>query len=97
MKRLRFLLEVERRFGFERDRDGLAFQLAFAGYPVVPWDRVQTAVYKRPKATLTRLNVMIHKVAGEGGTYLEAREVERAAKNLATRYISKNPFGKLLM
>lgn len=88
-QRLRFLLDVERRFGFERDRDGLAFELAFAGYPVVPWDRVQAATYKRPKATLTRLNVMIHKVAGEGGTYLEAREVDRAAKNLAHRYISK--------
>jgi hypothetical protein len=55
---------------------------------------VQAAVYKRPKTILTRLNVMIHKVAGEGGTYLEAREVERAAKNLATRYISKESVRK---
>ena len=32
---------------------------------------------------------MIHKVAGEAGTYLDAREVERAARNLTNRYISK--------
>ena len=90
LERLRFLLEVDRRFGFGRDYDGLAFQLAFAGYPVVLWDRVQTAVYKRPKATLTRLNVMIHKIAGEAGTHLDAREVERGARNLANRYIPKS-------
>ena len=47
-------------------------------------------MYKRPKATLTRLNVMIHKIAGEAGTHLDAREVERGARNLANRYIPKS-------
>jgi hypothetical protein len=89
LERLRFILEVERRFGLRRDHDGLALVLAFAGYPVIPWERLRDSADKRIRVLRTRMNVELHRLIGVSGTEFEDRELTRGGRTIANRYMPK--------
>lgn len=85
---LRFILEVERRFQLYRDRDGLAFELACLGYPVVPLERVHRAVAKRVRRVLSHVNRELRHFDNWSGVTFPARRIEHVAKKLAKHYAS---------
>jgi hypothetical protein len=50
---LRYIRQIERKYRLERDRDGLALELAYRGYHSVPWERVHNSARKRVEIVLT--------------------------------------------
>lgn len=92
-RRLKHILDIERKRHCERDRDRLAFELAALGYEPVPYNRVQAYVAKR----LRRYFGMIRRGLQRFGSgtanpnNLHPRRVPSLADLFARRVIGDKP------
>lgn len=84
---LRFVLDVESHYKLARDRDGLALELAYRNYPVVPWRRVHAAARKRAPRLLSEFNRALHREAKVRGKGFSDAAIRRLSLRLARRYI----------
>ncbi|HEY1681778.1 MAG TPA: hypothetical protein VGF98_09100 [Candidatus Tumulicola sp.] len=86
-RNLQYVLQIERQFGFERDHDGLALELAYRQFPVVPLDRVHDGARKELATMFSGLNRELHKIDDSGGLTFAPRRIPHAARNLVRRYL----------
>lgn len=84
---LTFLLAVEKSLRLERNHDALALELAFRGYPVIPWDRVHAAAQKHVERLLALVNRELHRFNDRYGSGFHSRRIPHLAKQLARHYI----------
>jgi hypothetical protein len=88
LRNLRYILDIERLFGFEHDHNGLALELAYRRYPTIPWERVHESARKKLKTMFNGLNRELHKIDGSDGSTFALRRIPHAARSLVRRYIT---------
>jgi hypothetical protein len=84
-RNLQYILEIERRFGFSRDHDGLALELAYRRYPTVPWDRVHDGACKELRIMFNKFSRELYRIDNSSG--FVAPRANHLARMIARRYI----------
>jgi hypothetical protein len=84
---LRYVLDVESAYGLARDHDGLALELAYRGFPHIPWKRVHRAARKRPGRIMKRIDRELHRVAKVRGKGFSEDAIAKLAIRMARHWI----------
>jgi hypothetical protein len=86
---LRYIRQIERKYRLERDRDGLALELAYRGYHTVPWERVHNSARKRVEIVLNTLHRALYRANDWASGGFPLRRIPHLAAQLTSWFIPK--------
>ncbi|HLY03964.1 MAG TPA: hypothetical protein VKR56_15875 [Candidatus Cybelea sp.] len=87
---IRYVREVERKYRLERDRDGLALELAYRGYHTIPWERVHNSARKRVEMVQNTINRGLYRANDWASGGFPLRRIPHLAEQLTSWLIPKN-------
>lgn len=87
---IRYIREIERKYGLSRDRDGLALELAYRGYHTVPWERVHRSARKRVEIMLNLIHRALYRANDWPATGFPVQRIPHLAAQLTSWFVPKS-------
>lgn len=87
IQRLSYLLNVEATFSLARNHNALALELAYRGYPVLPWKRVHTGAQNEVRHFFNMIDRMFQRITGRKKSALTDQRIVKLSRQVARHLI----------